>query len=84
MSEGFETIEAFRPRTRIGTLLLRERLPGKIGLDLACGAVLAARAPSPRAARHHLNDSMVRMHPMLVHQLGGRRSSQSHLLTAPR
>ncbi len=44
MFEGFETIEAFRPCTRIGALLLRERLPGKIGQDLACGAVLAARA----------------------------------------
>jgi hypothetical protein len=44
MLEGFETIEAFRSCTRIGVLLLRQRLPGKIGQDLASGAVLAARA----------------------------------------
>lgn len=44
MFEGFETVEAFWPSTRIGVLLLRQCLPGKIGEDLACGAVLAARA----------------------------------------
>ena len=44
MFEGFETVEAFRSWTRIGVLLLRQGLPGKIGQDLACGAILAARA----------------------------------------
>lgn len=44
MLEGFKPIEAFRTLAQIGLLLLRQRLPGKVGQHLAGGAVLAASA----------------------------------------
>lgn len=42
--EGFEAVGALRPCAGHRVLLLRQRLPGKVRQNLACGAVLAACA----------------------------------------